>query len=516
MYLTQGLRRCAERNPERLALIGGGRSWRWGEFGDRVARLAGALTTLGLRQGDRVAMLSHNGPEYFEFSYGVPWAGGVIVPLNNKLAAADLVYILNHSGTRFLLADEDFRDLIEGFAGQIETVEQTLYFSPGRSDSAYESLLASAAPTADRLRGYEDLAGIFYTSGTTGRPKGVMLSHRNLYWNAMSGVINYELGEDTVYLHATPLFHAAGGSRVFAMVTAGVTNVILPRFEVGELLRAIERHRVTSLLLVPTMINRLVNDAALGDHDLSSLRTIAYGASPMPQTVLETALRKLPGVGFCQAYGMTELSPAATFLEARYHVLDGPDAGRLRSCGRPVWGADVQIVDEQDRPLPAGEVGELAVRGPMVMQGYWCDPEATARAVRDGWMHTGDAGYRDADGFFYLVDRLKDMVITGGINVASVAVQDCIHELEAVGECAVFGIPHPDWVEAVHAVVVPRVGASLTAEEVISHCRARLAAYQCPRSVEIRTQPLPISGTGKIMKNELRKPFWRDAGVAVR
>ena len=509
MHLTQGLRRCAARNPERPALIGGGRRWLWHEFAERVARLAGGLAAWGLRPGDRVGMLSHNGPEYFEFSYAVPWAGGAIVPLNNKLAVSDLVYILNHSGTRFLLADDDFRDLIEGFAGQLEALERVLYFSPGRTDSPYESLIAAAAPLPDQLRGYEDLAGIFYTSGTTGRPKGVMLSHRNLLWNAMGGIINYELAEDTVYLHATPLFHAAGGSRVFTMVTAGVTNVVLPRFEVGELLRTIERNRVTSLLLVPTMINRLVNDAALGDHDLSSLRTIAYGASPMPQAVLETALRKLPGVGFCQAYGMTELSPAATFLESRYHVLDGPDAGRLRSCGRPVWGADVQIVDDEDRALPTGEVGELVVRGPMVMQGYWRDPEATARAVRGGWMHTGDAAYRDADGFFYIVDRLKDMVITGGVNVASVAVEDCIHELDAVAECAVFGVPHPDWVEAVHAVVVPRAGVSLTAEEVIAHCRARLAAYQCPRSVEIRAQPLPVSGTGKIMKNELRKPFWQ-------
>lgn len=513
MYLTQGLRRCAERNPDRLALVGGDRQRSWRDFSDRVARLAGGLTAMGLRPDDRVAILSHNGPEYFEFSYGVPWAGGVIVPLNNKLAAGDLVYILNHSGTRFLLADEDFRELIEGFAGQLEAVEHTLYFSPGRDDSVYENLIASSPPRDDQLRGYEDMAGIFYTSGTTGRPKGVMLSHRNLFWNAMSGIINYGLGEETVYLHATPLFHAAGGSRVFTMVTAGVTNVILPRFDVHELLAAIERHRVTSLLLVPTMINRLVNDPALGDYDLSSLRTIAYGASPMPQSVLADALQKLPGVGFCQAYGMTELSPAATFLDARYHVLEGPDAGRLRSCGRPVWGADVRIVDEQEHPLPSGEVGEIAVRGPMVMQGYWRDPEATAKAVRDGWMHTGDAGYRDADGFFYIVDRIKDMVITGGVNVASVAVEDCIHQLEAVGECAVFGIPHPDWVEAVHAVVVPRAGAALTAADVIAHCRTRLAAFQCPRSVEIRTQPLPISGTGKIMKNELRKSFWQNPGV---
>lgn len=513
MYLTQGLRRSAARNPNRTALIAHGRNYSWCEFQDRVVRLAGALKNIGLGSGDRVAILAHNGAEYFEFSYGVPWAGGVIVPLNNKLPATDLVYILNHSGTRYLLADRAFEPLIEGFTRQLESVPRVLYFAPGDPESPYERALAAAQPIADQLRGYEDLAGIFYTSGTTGRPKGVMLSHRNLLWNAMSGIINYQLDESTVYLHVTPLFHAAGGSRVFTMVTAGVTNVILPRFDATEVLAAIPRHQVTSMLLVPTMINRLVREPELADHDLGSLRTIAYGASPMPQSVLAEALRKLPGVGFCQAYGMTELSPAATFLEARYHVLDGPDAGRLRSCGRPVWGADVRIEGEDGQPLPDGEVGEIVVRGPMVMQGYWRDPEATARAVRDGWMHTGDAGYRDAEGFFYIVDRIKDIIITGGVNVASVAVEDCIHELDTVAECAVFGIPHPDWVEAVHAVVVPKPGRALTADAVLAHCRARLAGYQCPRSVEIRSQPLPLSGTGKIMKAELRNPHWRDRGA---
>ncbi|GMU46488.1 MAG: fatty-acid--CoA ligase [Porticoccaceae bacterium] len=513
MYLTQGLRRSAARNPNRTALIAHGRNYSWCEFQDRVVRLAGALKNIGLGSGDRVAILAHNGAEYFEFSYGVPWAGGVIVPLNNKLPATDLVYILNHSGTRYLLADRAFEPLIEGFTRQLESVPQVLYFAPGDPESPYERALAAAQPIADQLRGYEDLAGIFYTSGTTGRPKGVMLSHRNLLWNAMSGIINYQLDESTVYLHVTPLFHAAGGSRVFTMVTAGVTNVILPRFDATEVLAAIPRHQVTSMLLVPTMINRLVREPELADHDLGSLRTIAYGASPMPQSVLAEALRKLPGVGFCQAYGMTELSPAATFLEARYHVVDGPDAGRLRSCGRPVWGADVRIEGEDGQPLPDGEVGEIVVRGPMVMQGYWRDPEATARVVRDGWMHTGDAGYRDAEGFFYIVDRIKDIIITGGVNVASVAVEDCIHELDTVAECAVFGIPHPDWVEAVHAVVVPKPGRALTADAVLAHCRARLAGYQCPRSVEIRSQPLPLSGTGKIMKAELRKPHWRDRGA---
>jgi len=223
---------------------------------------------------------------------------------------------------------------------------------------------------------------------------------------------------------------------------------------------------------------------------------------------LKKALEELQHVSFTQSYGMTELSPAATFLDARYHVLEGPDAGRLASCGRPVFNADVRIVDEEDQPLADGEVGEIVVKGPMVMQGYWQNPEATAEAIRDGWMHTGDAGYRDSDGFFYIVDRIKDLVITGGENVASVEVENCIYQLDAVSECAVFGIPHEDWIETVHAEVVTKPGFTITEAEVIAHCKGQMTTFKCPRSVVIRDQPLPISGTGKIMKNELRKPYW--------
>ncbi len=521
MYLTQGLRRCTERRGNELALVCGNREVSWRQLESRVSRLAGGLDSLGLEAGDRVAMLSHNCTEYFEFSYGVLWAGGAIVPLNNKLVREELVYILDHSGARFLIADEDFRPLVEGFVAELKSLEQVIYFSgvadselEGLSDlstldslSDYEKLIASSEPLEDQLRGYEDMAGIFYTSGTTGKPKGAMLSHRNLIWNAMGGIINYKFDESTVYLHATPLFHAAGGSRVFTMITAGTTNVILPKFDVPNLLSVIEQYRATSLLLVPTMINRLVNEPTLDNYDLSSLRMIAYGASPMPQAVLADALQKLPQVGFCQAYGMTELSPAATFLESRYHVLEGPGSGRLLSCGRAVWGADVRIVDEQRQALAQGEVGEIAVRGPMVMQGYWQNPEATAEAIEDGWMHTGDAGYCDEEGFIYIVDRIKDLVITGGVNVASVEVENCIYQLDEVAECAVFGIPHPDWVEAVHAVVVLKPGSSCTAEDIIQHCKNNIAIYKSPRSVEIREEPLPVSGTGKIMKNELRKSF---------
>ena len=520
MHLTQGLRRCVERRRDELALVFGQQKISWEQFETRVAKLAGGLRDLGLQPGDRVAMLAHNCPEYFEFNYGVLWAGGAIVPLNNKLPPDQLAYILDHSQTRFLIADEEFRSVIEGFLGKTSSLEQVIYFSSTSAlelnkqvkveavkNISYEDLLGNANPLEDQLRGYEDMAGIFYTSGTTGTPKGVVLSHRNLVWNSMGGMLNTDLDEGTVYLHATPLFHAAGSARIFTMISAGATNIILPKFDVISVLAAIERYQVTSLLLVPTMIVRLVNEAKFDAYDLSHLRSIAYGASSMPQAALAEVLKKLPHVSFTQAYGMTELSPSATFLESRYHVLEGPDAGRLLSCGRATWGADVRIVNEQREVLSAGEVGEISVRGPMVMQGYWRNPEATAETIKDGWLHTGDAGYKDAEGFIYIVDRIKDMVITGGVNVASVEVENCIYQLGEVAECAVFGIPHPDWIEAVHAVVVLKENSACTESQIIAHCKNHLGVYKSPRSVEIREQALPVSGTGKIMKNELRKNY---------
>lgn len=510
MYLTQTLRRSAQRRGTDTVLICGEKSLNWNEFEQRCSRLAAGLVDKGLKTGDRVAMLSHNCSEYFEFSFAVPWAGGVIVPLNNRLGSDELNYILDDSGARILIADSYFKDTIDRFLAQSSSLEQVIYFDPDNTNSDYETLIKQQQALEDQQRGYEDIAGILYTSGTTGRPKGAVLSHRNLIANSMGSSLNFGFNEDTIYLHAAPLFHSSGASRVYSMIAAGTTNIILPTFDVPTLLATIEQHRVTSLLLVPTMINRLVQHEDLHKYDLSSLINIGYGASPMPLTVLKKALQVLPNVAFCQAYGMTELSPAATFLESRYHVLDGPDSGRLASCGQAVFNADIRIVDKKSRTLPDGEVGEIAVKGPMVMQGYWNNPQATADAIRDGWMHTGDAAYRDASGFFYMVDRIKDLVISGGENISSVEVENCIYQLEAINECAVFGIPHKDWIESVHAEVVTKPGYSITEAEVIAHCKSQMSTFKCPRSVVIRQQALPVSGAGKIMKNELRKPYWQE------
>jgi long-chain acyl-CoA synthetase len=331
----------------------------------------------------------------------------------------------------------------------------------------------------------------------------------------MTALVNLGIREDSVHLHVSPLFHVAGGSRVFTTTVAGGTHATIPRFEPDLFLRAIETFRVTVTVVVPTMLNALLQHPDLDRYDLSSLKLLTYGASPMPEELLRQAMARFPDIGFLQSYGMTELSPVATCLPPRYHVFTGPDAGRIRSAGQAVYNADVAIFDKDDRPLAPGQVGEVCVRGPMVMQGYWRQPELTAEALRSGWMHTGDAGYLDAQGFLFLVDRVKDMIISGGENVYSAAVENVIYQFPGVHECAVIGIPSEQWGEAVHAIVVPRAGAVIDTDALLAHCRGQLAGYECPKSVEVRAEELPKSGPGKILKTELRKPFWQNESRSI-
>jgi long-chain acyl-CoA synthetase len=372
---------------------------------------------------------------------------------------------------------------------------------------SYEDLLG-VSPLAQPLAGDDDLSGIFYTGGTTGKAKGVMLSHRNLVVNAANVIPAFGYDADTVYLHAGPMFHLADGASTLAVTIAGGVHVFVPAFDPADVLAAIQREKVTHGLLVPTMINVLVNFPKIAEYDISTLKRIAYGASPMPEAVLRKALAMLPGVRFAQAYGMTEAAPLVTALDPRYTVLEGPDASRAKSCGQAAHLVDVRIADDQDREVPRGTVGEVQTRGDNIMLGYWNMPELTAQALRGGWYHTGDAGTMDEDGFVYIVDRLKDMIITGGENVYSAEVENAIAMLDGVAEVAVIGIPDEKWGEAVHAIVVPRAGATVTQEQVVAHCHTLIAGYKCPRSVTIRTEPMPISGAGKVLKTALRAPYW--------
>ena len=511
--LTQGIHRSVQLRPEARALVAQGTQRSWREFAERVARLAGGLSELRIQPGDRVAMLGLNGPAYVEYYFAVLWAGGVIAPVNVRWSLEEKAHCLADSGALLLLADgvhlDEALTLAQGSSSLravvgIAAADEVL---PGEV-MPYEELIAQSPVLPDARRGGQDLAALFYTGGTTGRAKGVMLSHDNFLANSMTALVNLGIREDTVHLHTAPLFHLAGGSRLFTITVAGGTHAVIPRFEPEAFLHAIEAFGVNVTVVVPSMLNALLNLDGFDDYDLSSLKLLSYGASPMPERLLREAMERLPHVDFLQSYGMTELSPVATMLEPKYHVFEGPHAGKITSAGRAVFNADVAIQDPAGQELPVGDVGEICVRGPMVMQGYWGQPELTAETLRGGWMHTGDAGYMDGDGFIFLVDRLKDMIVTGGENVYSAAVEHVLYQYPAVHECAVIGIPSDQWGEAVHAILVPKPSMQLDAAEVLAHCRKHLAGYECPKTIEVRASELPKSGPGKILKAELRKAYW--------
>ncbi len=512
MYLTQSLKRAIQTYGQGVATHMAGRERDWRACGERVARLAGALKALGVGANDRVAILALNSDRYFEYYYAVLWAGAVFVPVNTRLAPPEIAYWINDSESKLLFIDDEYLPALAALEGQLPSLETVVYMGDGATPEGllnYEEILAAAEPAADALRHVDDLAGIFYTGGTTGRSKGVMLSHGNLYCNTLNAVAachNFRFAAR--WLHAAPLFHIAGGIAVFAVTMAAGSHYFMPRFTPGETLKAVERHKITSTLLVPTMVNMVVNDPAVGDHDLSSLEDIIYGASPMPDAVIMKAMEIIPGCRFHHAYGQTECAPLVTMNGPEYHVAEGPNAGMYRSCGRPVMGVEVKVVDEDDAELAAGEVGELCVRGPNVRLGYWNRPEATEAALRGGWMHSGDAARIDENGFVFIVDRVKDMIITGGENVYSAEVEDAVYLHPDVLECAVIGIPHDTWGEQVHAIVRLGPGAEPDAEAIIEHCRGLIAGFKCPKSVAFTADPLPLSGANKILKTELRRPFW--------
>ena len=375
----------------------------------------------------------------------------------------------------------------------------------------FEDVIAAHDPIEDARRGGDALAAIYYTGGTTGTPKGVMLSHANLMAAALGALSTGQfLAPRGRLLHSAPMFHLADGSGWVARNLVGGTHVILPGFTPDAVAVAVERYRITDMFLAPTMIQMLVDSPAAQRHDLSSLKHLIYGASPISQAVLERAMRLLPQATLLQAYGMTELSPTTTVLTAQDHQ----NPALLRSAGRAVPIAEVKIVDEDDNEVPRGTVGEVAARGPHVMLGYWNRPEETAAALRGGWMHTGDGGYLDDDGYLFIVDRIKDMIVTGGENVYSAEVENALAQHPSVATCAVIGVPDADWGERVHAVVVLQDGATATAEELREHCGALIARYKAPRTVDF-VDSLPLTAAAKVSKVDLRARYWKGESRSV-
>ena len=514
MYLTQALHRAALVEGDKIATINGERQLTYKEVLNRVQRLAGALRNdINLAEGARGAILALNSDRYYEFSYAMPWAGCVFVPINTRLAPPEIAYWLEDSGAEVLFVDDAFLAAVEAMDGKMPSVREIVYIGDGATPDGmhrYEDLIANAEPIEDAEKGYDDLAALYYTGGTTGVSKGVMLSHRNIIANALNTIPAVPFLPDMRWLHAAPMFHIADALAIFGVTAVTGRHVFIPGFEPVAVLKAIETQGITESLWVPTMINMFANHPDIGNYNLGSLRHLVYGASPMPAAVINKAIEVMPNCDFTHAYGQTESAPLVTINGPDAHKGEGLANEIYKSCGKPCLTVDVKIIDEDGNKLAASEIGEICTRGPNIMLGYWNKPEQTAAALHDGWMHTGDGGYLTEDGYLYIVDRVKDMIISGGENVYSAEVENAVYQHAGVVECAVIGVPDEKWGERVHAIV--RLGEGAEADEagIIAHCHELIAGFKCPRSVTFRAEPLPVSGAGKILKTDLRKPFWAD------
>jgi long-chain acyl-CoA synthetase len=515
MRLTQGIERAALIRPHATATIDGARRRTWAELRDRIAALAAGLRALGIDDGARVAILAHNSDHYLEAIFATLWAGGIVVPLNTRWSPAELTYALNDSGAALLFADAAFLDCARGLGASCAALRHVISLDEAADASpSLVGLIQEERCIAGSDRGGQDIAGIFYTGGTTGFPKGVMLSHAGIMANGLALGAVLRLGADTVFLHAAPMFHVADASFIFSVTTFAGAHVIVPGFTPAAVAEAIRAHGVTDTMLVPTMIAMLLDHCAETGADITMLRQLVYGASPMSEALLVRTIAALPHTRLAQGFGQTELSPVATVLEPQFHATEGEARRLLRSAGRPLPTVDIKIMNAESEAAP-GEVGEIWARGPNTMAGYWNKPELTAQTLVDGWVRTGDLGRLDADGFLYVVDRLKDMIVSGGENVYSAEVENAIAQHPQVAACAVIGVPDEKWGERVHAIVVAKPGPAPTEADILAHCRPLLANYKCPRSVEIRSEPLPLSSAGKVLKAELRQAHWRGRERAV-
>jgi len=518
MGLTRALHRSVQLRSDAVAVCFGGRRWTFRQFADRTARLAGALHSLGVQPKDRVAMLALNSDRYLEYLMAIPWAGAVLNPCNIRWTADEITYSLDDSRSSVLIFDDTFAPLAATLRANAKTLRTLIYAGDGQAPPGtlnFEALIADAKPVADAGCTGSDLAGIFYTGGTTGHPKGVMLSHDNLVWHGVAAIAaglggNDAVGStDVVIVHAPPMFHVAGFAVSQVHWLLGSRHVTIPAFRPDHLAACIERERATDVVLVPTMIQMLLNDpVATTQYDLSSLRRISYAGSPIGEALLDRALTKFPHVDFFQAYGQTESTGAVTILGPEYHTPEGRKSGKMRSAGRATCISLVRILDPDGNELPHGSVGEIVVSGPTTMLGYWERPADTAKARRDGWLWTGDAGYMDEEGFIFVVDRTKDMIITGGENVYSTEVENALAKHPGVAGCAVVGVPSDEWGESIHAFVVLKAGHQVSTEDLAAHCHAQIANYKCPRSIDF-LEALPMSGAGKVLKAKLREPFWQ-------
>ncbi len=502
---------AVERWSDRVGFHDGDYHGTFQRHGDRVLRLADSMRRqLGLRRGDRFAVMSCNSHQYLELYHAGFLGAGIINPLNLRLAGKELQHIMRDSGSTVVFVDEVFADHFARNIAEVRTelpLRHVVLIGDGDlpHDFRYEDLIDAGEPDVPPEPDEDDPVVLMYTGGTTGVAKGALLDQRAEILNLYHIGLTLGFGDTRVYLHQTPMFHAASMGGIVGIPVTGGSSVFVPLFEPEQVMQAIERHGVDWTMMVPTMIALVMNHPGFRPERFASLRDLVYGASPMPASLLEQMMGAFPALNLTQGYGMTECSSVLTFLTPADHRRGGP---LLRSAGRPTMGVTISVRHSDDSEVAPGDNGEVWARGGNFMREYWGRPELTADVFRDGWYRTGDEGHVDAEGYLYLVDRINDMIVTGGENVYSIEVEQALSTHPAVEQVAVIGIPHPVWGEQVHAIVVLRAGYDATEEELKAHARTTLGGYKVPKSIEFRTDPIPLSGALKPLKRELRKPYW--------
>ena len=511
------LRYAEQQSARRTAVVCGKERFTYAHLADRVGRLAGALRRAGVRAGDRVAFLSTNCHRLLEAYYGVIEAGAVLLPLNIRLAPQELAYILNDAGARVLFLQSHFRELVESFRSRLTTVKAFYSLDAAAgvdwlSGKNYEALLSDAPSyRADVMQVDENsLAELFYTSGTSAEPKGVMLTHRNIYLHALNAALALHTDNEAVELHTIPLFHANGWGVAHFLTLLGGKHVMIQRFDPREVFQLINAERVDYCSLVPAMATALVNCPERQKYDLSSLKRITLGGAAASPTLIREVEEKL-GCTCFSGYGLTETAPVLSISPMKPDLNWEEDQRFVQSMtGYAIPGVELRVVDQNDQDVPRDgqSMGEIIARSDGVMAGYWQQPEATADVLRGGWFHTGDMATWNEDGYILIVDRKKDIIVSGGENISSLEVEKILLSHPAVLEVAVLPVPDHMWGEVPKALVVLKPGTHAGEIELIEHCRLRLAHYKCPRSVEY-IDSLPRTGTGKVLKRDLRKKYWQ-------
>lgn len=520
LLVNDFLRRAAGVYPGKTAVVDGDLRLTWSEFQARVNRLSNALLALGIGKGDRVCILSPNSHFFLESFYGTSQIGAVLVPLNYRLVAADHEYILNHAGVRAVLVDHEYTGVVDDIRANLATVEHWIVAREGTAAAAgwtsWEALIgaASDAPPPPIAIEEDDLVSINYTSGTTAQPKGVMLTHRNCTINAYNMIVHLGIRHDDVELWTLPMFHCNGWGGVYALTGVAGTHVILRSIDPGRIHELIAAEGVTFACMAPAVLRAILDYPDRAAHDIRTTPRFVVAGAPPPAAFIERLEREL-GWSFLEIYGLTETAPLLTVNHPDFNTRADDWSQRSRA-GVPGIGVELRVVDDTDNPVPRDNatVGEIVARSNVVFAGYWEQSEETARAIRDGWFHTGDLGVWDANGSVHIVDRKKDVIISGGENISSPEIEDALYRHPAVEECAVIGVPHEKWGETPKALVVLRPGASTREEELIAFCREHLAHFKCPTSVDI-IAALPRTATGKLQKFKLREQYWGGHGRRV-